>query len=135
MNITLLYTVTQQPRTTVGLLNSTIRFTCFDNDTGDFNINLKINSDTVGEDDILGYSMKGITWSNIYANDKHVGYEIVVNATIQNNNTEIWCFFDPCVSDKAFLNVVNCKSHQFMFMYIPDAFYYYYYIVCHHIYQ
>ena len=106
--------VTQHPRTTVALVNSNATFTCHDDDTtGDFPISLEINQVLVTNQNPMKqqqYHDNGIYWSIIKdSQDKEIGFDIIINATIMNNGTTIECYFSNCISDEVSLIVVNCK--------------------------
>ena len=104
--------MTQHPRTTVGLINSTVNFTCYDEDTGEHPISLQINQEKVtslSQEDQEQLHDRGIQWQSLYNQNKEIGYDISIFATVENNDTTIQCFFSPCFSEKAKLIVVKCK--------------------------
>ena len=102
----------QQPRTTVALINESANFTCYNKNTADsFPIHLIINKTLVDTDNDKGkYLERGINWESIYYQDKHIGFNVLIQATRDNNNICIICIFRSCVIiETGCLIIVECK--------------------------
>ena len=91
-------------------MNTTnVVFTC-SNDEVNFPdlIFFKINGTTVTNKNAETYASRGITWASFYNNNnKKTGFEVEIETSLENNNTEIQCFLHPCVSNKVSLIIVD----------------------------
>ena len=90
------------PFTTVALVNTMANFTCSTDNT-DHQPMVIINGKIITDAQL---NETGIT---VVQSVPLQGFIIMIPASVDTNGTTVQCFVSPCITDEAYLIVVNCK--------------------------